>query len=174
MPDPPPPPRSPQFCLPPCWRNPSITGLPQCAGTCQSQKGPQPQTDGKALTALGPLRDCHAGDALSGSAGVRKPFLPTTTSFFPPLDSNGPPRLPSFPWSPEFSPTLGQGSLFASSSFPQLRFLQRRLTLPLCCLKFSLPFVCYPDPAQPRVGQQHSTQSARVLPPGKLDRDGGG
>lgn len=163
---------SPQFCLPPHWCDPSITGLPQCAGTCQSQKGPQPQTDVKALAALGPPRDRHAADALSGSAGVRKPFLPISPRRTAMALCDGLPS-PRCLLAPECSATLGQGGLFPSSSLPGSGScsVDRRC---LSGVSSFLSFVCCPDPAQPRVGQQRITQSARVLPPGKLDREGGG
>lgn len=163
---------SPQFCLPPRWCDPSITGLPQCAGACQSQKGPQPQTDVKALAALGPPRDHHAADALSGSAGVRKPFLPISPRRTAMALRDGLPS-PRCLLAPECSATLGQGGLFPSSSLPGSGScsVDRRC---LSGVSSFLSFVCCPDPAQPRVGQQRITQSARVLPPGKLDREGGG
>lgn len=74
---------------------------------------------------------------------------------------------------PECSATLGQGGLFPSSSLPGSGScsMDRRC---LSGVSSFLSFVCCPDPAQPRVGQQRITQSARVLPPGKLDREGGG
>lgn len=94
----------------------------------------------------------------------------------PPADSDGPPRRPSFPTlspGPGCSATLGQGGLFPSSSLPGSGScsVDRRC---LSGVSSFLSFVCCPDPAQPRVGQQRITQSARVLPPGKLDREGGG